>query len=44
MITAEDGFLPRDHYEAVVIGTGFGGSVAACRLAQAGKPWNGKAR
>ena len=24
-------------YDAVVIGTGFGGAVAACRLAQAGK-------
>jgi cholesterol oxidase len=28
--------LERDHYEALVIGTGFGGAVAACRLAQAG--------
>lgn len=28
--------LERDSYEALVIGTGFGGSVAACRLAQAG--------
>jgi cholesterol oxidase len=26
----------RSNYDAVVIGTGFGGSVAACRLAQAG--------
>src|SRR5579885_1149330 len=26
----------KDHYEAIVIGTGFGGAVAACRLAQAG--------
>lgn len=26
----------RQRYDAVVIGTGFGGSVAACRLAQAG--------
>ena len=26
----------KDRYEAIVIGTGFGGSVAACRLAQAG--------
>jgi cholesterol oxidase len=26
----------RPHYDAVVIGTGFGGAVAACRLAQAG--------
>lgn len=28
--------LERDSYEALVIGTGFGGSVVACRLAQAG--------
>lgn len=28
--------LGREAYEAMVIGTGFGGSVAACRLAQAG--------
>jgi choline dehydrogenase-like flavoprotein len=28
--------LERDHYEALVIGSGFGGAVAACRLAQAG--------
>ncbi|MFQ1002337.1 GMC oxidoreductase [Modestobacter sp. SSW1-42] len=28
--------LPRDDYQALVIGTGFGGAVAACRLAQAG--------
>ena len=28
--------LGRDVYEALVVGTGFGGSVAACRLAQAG--------
>ena len=26
----------RQSYDAVVIGTGFGGAVAACRLAQAG--------
>jgi cholesterol oxidase len=26
----------RDAYDAVVVGTGFGGAVAACRLAQAG--------
>src|SRR5215831_8262699 len=26
----------RPHYDAIVIGTGFGGAVAACRLAQAG--------
>jgi len=26
----------RDRYEAIVIGTGFGGAVCACRLAQAG--------
>jgi glycine/D-amino acid oxidase-like deaminating enzyme len=36
MTTAEDGFLPRDDYEAGVIGSGFGGAVAACQLAQAG--------
>ncbi len=30
------GFLARDAYEAVVVGSGFGGAVAACRLAQAG--------
>jgi cholesterol oxidase len=36
MTTAADGFLPRDLYEAVVIGSSFGGAVAACRLAQAG--------
>ncbi|MFF5217695.1 NAD(P)-binding protein [Micromonospora sp. NPDC000442] len=28
--------LGRDHYEALVLGSGFGGAVAACRLAQAG--------
>src|SRR5262245_48414552 len=28
--------LARPRYDAVVVGTGFGGSVAACRLAQAG--------
>jgi cholesterol oxidase len=28
--------LSRDAYEAVVIGSGFGGAVATCRLAQAG--------
>jgi cholesterol oxidase len=28
--------LVRDRYEALVIGSGFGGAVAACRLAQAG--------
>jgi cholesterol oxidase len=28
--------LDRDRYEAVVVGSGFGGAVAACRLAQAG--------
>ncbi|MDR7276688.1 GMC family oxidoreductase [Catenuloplanes atrovinosus] len=29
-------YLSRDHYEALVIGSGFGGAVAVCRLAQAG--------
>jgi choline dehydrogenase-like flavoprotein len=33
---AAAGFLSRDDYEAVVVGSGFGGAVAACRLAQAG--------
>jgi cholesterol oxidase len=28
--------LSKDAYQAIVIGSGFGGSVAACRLAQAG--------
>jgi cholesterol oxidase len=28
--------LPKDAYEAIVVGTGFGGAVTACRLAQAG--------
>ena len=28
--------LGKARYEAVVVGTGFGGAVAACRLAQAG--------
>jgi cholesterol oxidase len=28
--------LRRSRYQAVVVGTGFGGAVAACRLAQAG--------
>ena len=27
---------PQQSYEAIVVGSGFGGSVAACRLAQAG--------
>ncbi|HEV8569826.1 MAG TPA: FAD-dependent oxidoreductase [Actinoplanes sp.] len=36
MTSLDDGYLPRDHYEAVVIGSGFGGAVVACRLAQAG--------
>ncbi|MGI5239384.1 GMC family oxidoreductase N-terminal domain-containing protein [Dactylosporangium sp. CA-139066] len=29
-------YLTRDHYQALVIGSGFGGAVAVCRLAQAG--------
>ncbi|AVT37698.1 GMC oxidoreductase [Plantactinospora sp. BB1] len=29
-------YLARDHYEALVVGSGFGGAVAVCRLAQAG--------
>lgn len=32
----QDEYLTRDRYEALVIGSGFGGAVAACRLAQAG--------
>jgi hypothetical protein len=28
--------LSDDHYEAIVVANGFGGAVAACRLAQAG--------
>ena len=28
--------LSKDAYQAIVVGTGFGGAVAACRLAQAG--------
>lgn len=28
--------LRRERYRTLVIGTGFGGAVAACRLAQAG--------
>jgi cholesterol oxidase len=28
--------LERDHYEALVIGSGFGGAVAVAQLAQAG--------
>jgi cholesterol oxidase len=28
--------LTKDRYEAIVVGSGFGGAVAACRLAQAG--------
>jgi cholesterol oxidase len=33
---AEGEYLDRDQFEALVIGSGFGGAVAACRLAQAG--------
>ncbi|WBB70063.1 GMC family oxidoreductase [Micromonospora sp. WMMD812] len=34
---SDDGeYLSRDHVEALVIGSGFGGAVATCRLAQAG--------
>jgi cholesterol oxidase len=36
MTSPNDSYLPRDNYEAVVIGSGFGGAVVACRLAQAG--------
>ena len=28
--------LARDHYDTIVVGSGFGGAVAGCRLAQAG--------
>jgi cholesterol oxidase len=28
--------LGKDAYEAIVVGSGFGGAVAACRLARAG--------
>jgi cholesterol oxidase len=28
--------LRKARYDAIVVGTGFGGAVAACRLAQAG--------
>ena len=31
-----DSYLDRDHYDCIVVGSGFGGAVAACRLAQAG--------
>ena len=33
---SNEGYLDRDAFAAVVIGSGFGGAVAACRLAQAG--------
>src|SRR5260370_12122746 len=35
-MVASSGRRIRPSYDAVVIGTGFGGAVAACRLAQAG--------
>jgi cholesterol oxidase len=34
--SARDQHLERDRFQALVIGSGFGGAVAACRLAQAG--------
>jgi cholesterol oxidase len=38
MTAAQGGgeYLDRDQFEALVIGSGFGGAVAVCRLAQAG--------
>lgn len=33
---AQGEYLDRDQFEALVIGSGFGGAVAVCRLAQAG--------
>ncbi|MDQ4093743.1 MAG: FAD-dependent oxidoreductase, partial [Actinomycetota bacterium] len=27
----------KDHYEVVVIGSGYGGAITACRLARAGR-------
>jgi cholesterol oxidase len=33
---ADAEYLDRDRYDALVIGSGFGGAVATCRLAQAG--------
>jgi cholesterol oxidase len=35
-MTPQTEYLDRDHYEALVIGSGFGGAVTVCRLAEAG--------